>query len=397
MAKLQGVSIEKLQGGLMRLASGTDNHVALIVTGLPANEVATAINNAGKGRALTSVYQAEELGINAAYDANNSLTLYADIVDFFRLAPEATLFLFNDVTEANLKAFLNHNKSIKGYGYCLDFVAAADEDPSNLVATINAHQTIVTAMASENRFIDFVVLGFNEMDDFTEDLRDLNAPNVSVTIACRANDGLVAMGAPLGMIAVRQVNENLGSVDIITKPRSKRGTVDYPLTDEVLGVWLNAYTTAGVDVESLASDALGAIIDNGYITVGGYEDYPGYFFSNSQTCVAESSDFAYIENNRTWNKAARIIRSTLLPRVKGIVKKDIATGFIAPTTASSWKALVDKALERMVIDNEISGFETAIDYKQVVNSANPVVVQASIVADGIVHEFTVQVGLTNNI
>lgn len=392
MAKLEGVSVEKLQGGLNRLASGTDDHVALVVTGLPADAVATAINNTGKGKAITSVYEAEQLGIDVAYDANNNLTIHADIVDFFRLAPEATLYLFNDVTAANLTTFLNHNKEIKGFAYSTDFV-----DVAGMVAAINAQQTIVNDLAAQNRFIDFVVLGFNGQDDFTQDLMELDAPNVSVTIACRLADGVVAMGAPLGMIAVRQVNENLGSLDIISKPSSKRGTVDYSLTDSVLGVWLNVYTTAGNDVESLNGALFQGILDKGYIAVGSYEGYPGYFLSNSHTCIAESSDFAYIENNRTWNKAARIIRVTLLPKVKGTVKKDPVTGFIAPTTASSWKALMDKALEQMVIDDEISGFETQIDYKQVVNAANPVIVQASVVADGIVHEFKVQVGLTNNI
>lgn len=397
MAKLHGVNLEKLQGGLQRLASGSDNHVALLVTGLPVGAVATAINNSGKGVVITSVYEAEELGIDAAFDANNTLTLHDDIVDFFRLAPEGTLYLFNSVVEADLTAFINQNKEIKGYALAFAYVAADDPDPANLVSTINAHQTIVNTFAAENRLLDFVLLGPNGLDDFDEDLRALNAPNVSIVVGCKANDGVVALGAALGMVAVRKVNENLGSVDIIVKPRAKRGLGDYPLTDSTLGVWLNAFLTDGSDVESLEYDALKAIFDNGYITVASYEDYPGYFFENSYTCVAESSDFAFIENNRVWNKAARIIRVTLLPRVKGVVKKDPTTGFIAPTTASSWKTLIDKKLEQMIKDDEISGFSTFIDYKQIVNNTQPCKVKASIVADGIVHEFEVAVGLTNNI
>lgn len=397
MAKQTGVSLEKLQGGLQRLAAGTDNHVALIATGLPADAVATAINNAGKGVAINSVFEAEELGINASYDANNDLTLYDDIVDFFRLAPEATLYLFNSSVSADLKSFINHNKEIKGYALGFDYVAADDPDPANLVSTINAHQTIVNELAAENRLIDFVVLAPNGLDVFDEDLRELNAPNVSIVIACKADDGIVALGAAIAMIAVRQVNENMASVDVIKKPRAKRGNEDYSLTDSVLDQWLTAFITDGTNIEDLASATFNSIRNNGYITVAGYEGYPGYFFENSYTCIAESSDFAFIENNRVWNKAARIIRAALLPKVKGIVKKDVTTGFIAPTTASSWKTIVDKRLEQMIIDNEISGFETVIDYRQIVNNTEPCKVKASIVADGIVHEFEVAVGLTNNI
>lgn len=393
MAKLHGVNIEKLQGGLQRLATGTDNHVGLIVSGLPADAVATAINNSGKGIALNSVFQAEEIGINPAYDANNSLTLHSDIVEFFRLAPEATLYLFNSVVEADVIGFIGQNKEIKGFGVYITYNSGAP----NLVTEIGAYQTIVNNLAIQNRLIDFVLIGANDLDDYSEDLRDLDAPAVSVIAACMADDGVTALGSALGMLAVRQINENIGSVDIVQKPLSKRGAQDYTLTDNNLGVWLNAYLSDGSDVEGIDYAALKAIIDKGYIVVAGYEGYSGYFFENSYTAIAESSDFAFIENNRVWNKAARIIRTTLLPRVKGIVKKDPTTGFIAPTTASYWKALIDNAIEQMEKDNEISGFETYIDYKQVVNNTQPVKVQASIVADGIVHEFEVAVGLTNNI
>lgn len=397
MAKQTGVSLEKLQGGLARLAAGTDNHVALIVTGLPADAVATAINNTGKGVVITSVFEAEELGINASYDANNDLTLYDDIVDFFRLAPEATLYLFNSAVAADIKAFINNNKEIKGYALAFDYVAADDPDPANLVSTINAHQTIINELATENRLIDFAILGPNGLDNFDEDLRALNAPNISIIVACKAADGITALGAALGMIAVRKINENMASVDIQKKPRAKRGAEDYTLTDSFSGVWLEAYLTDGTNIEALASGAFTSLRNKGYIAVAGYEGYPGYFFENSYTCIAETSDFAFIENNRVWNKAARIIRAALLPKVKGVVKKDITTGFIASTTAASWKTVVDKRLNQMVIDDEISGFETVIDYKQVVNNTSPCKVKASIVADGIVHEFEVSVGLTNNI
>lgn len=51
----------------------------------------------------------------------------------------------------------------------------------------------------------------------------------------------------------------------------------------------------------------------------------------------------------------------------------------------------------MVVEDDISGFQVSIDHKQIVNSTEPVKVKALIVADGIVHEFKVAVGLTNNV
>jgi hypothetical protein len=276
-------------------------------------------------------------------------------------------------------------------------VAAEDETPDNLASSIAAQQTIINDLAGENRLIDFALIGMNGLDVFTADLRALSAANVSVLVGCKAADGKVALGAPLGMIAVRKVNENLGSVDIANKPRAKRGSEDYSLTDPMASQWVSAYLSDGTNIEALEGSALTNLKTKGYITVVGYEGYPGYFFENSHTCIAATSDFAYIENNRVWNKAARIIRTALLPKVKGVVKKDVTTGYIAPTTASYWKTTIDSRLQQMVIDDEISGFETVVDHRQVVNSTSPCKVKASIVADGIVHEFEVAIGLTNNI
>lgn len=393
MGRLAGVVTEKLQGGLNRLAIGTDNHLALICDFIPVGEIATAVFNSGKGIVLTALYDAEVLGINASFDANNNCKLYEDIAEFFDFAPEATLYLFNKTAKADLKTFINHNKEIKGYGFAVDY----DEETPNLVTAVNAQQTIIEEFAAENRLIDFAVIGFNSLPDFNQDLFALSAPNVSVCAACSDDSGIVRVGSALGMLAARKINENLGSVNIENKPLAKRGTQDYPLTNDKKGTWLEAFLPNGNAVDSIEKTALNAILAKGYIIAAGYEGYAGFFFVNSYTCVARESDFAFIENNRTWNKAARIIRTTLLPEVKGRVKKDPETGFIASTTVGRWMSLVNKAVEKMVIDDEISGFEILINEKQIVTDTAPAKVQATIVMDGIVHEFELAVGLTNNI
>lgn len=393
MAELKGVNVQKLQGGLGRSNGNKDNHVAIIVVGLPVGDVATAVNNALKGVVLTSLYDAEVIGINESFDANNGLQLHDQIKEFFRLAPEATLYLFNSDVTADLKAFLNYNKDIKGYALNV----AYDSETPNLVAEITKHQTIVNEFAAENRLLDFAVIGMDGLDDFTTDLFTQTAGNVSVSIACEKPNGKVSIGSILGMLAIRRVNENLGSVDIKDKPRSKRGTLDYTLTDSTAERWATSYLSDGTEVASLTNSELQSIISKGFIIVAGYEGYAGVFIENSYTCIERASDFAHIENNRVWNKAARLIRTTLLPRVKGVVKKNPQTGYIASTTVSSWKQLLNKALGTMVTSDEISGYEVDIDPNQIVNATAPVIVKASIVADGIVHEFDVAVGLTNTI
>lgn len=394
MAQLAGVNIEKLQGGLERQALGTDNHVAMILTGMAETALHDAVNNSGQGVVVRSVYDAEQLGFNESFDANESVNYYDQIVEFFRLAPEATLYLCSTDDVEDITGFLNANKDIKGYA--IDFIG--ENSVNELEATdLGEHQTIIDNLAVENRLIDFAVICVSNHLPAIDDLFELECPNVSVSLACEKADGLASIGSLLGMLAVRKVSENLGSVDIEQKPLQSRGGRDYPLTNASLGRWVDSFLPDGSAISAMEKTQLKSLIEKGYIVAASYEGYPGFFFENSYTAVEQTSDFAFIENNRVWNKAARIIRETLLPRVKSKVKKDPTTGYIASTTVSYWQTLLEKNLNRMVVEDDISGFQVSIDHKQIVNSTEPVKVKALIVADGIVHEFEVAVGLTNNV
>lgn len=395
MAQLNGVVIDKLQGGLNRAATSTDSHVALIVDPVTDVDVNAAIGNTGSGLKLTSLFAAESIGINAALDANEGINLHKQVVDFFRLAPLGTLYLFNSKVAADMIVFIKTNPDVKGYALKETIVPITNTQAMSLAAQ---QLDVIDALALENRLMDFGVIG---IDGFAiadaVDLRLLDAPQMSVCVASGNPDSLVNLGALLGMIAARRVNENLASVNIQNKPINSRGSRDYPLTDENTGAWLKAYMTDGTEVNNLTAAQLADLEVKGYIVAASYQGYAGVFFTNSHTAIDIASDFAYIENNRVWNKAARLIRATLIPQIKGVVKKDPATGFIKSTTASQWTAAANKALETMVINDEISGFQVAIDNKQIVNSSNPVFIQALIVADGIVHKFEVALGLTNSI
>ena len=389
MGQMNGVNIAQLQGGLGRTGENTDSVFALFVDdpNLPFD-----FEDFYK---LTSSFDAEQLGINQAYDDNNDVRLFSQISDFFRLAPNGTLYIgrIGETPKADINTIrgnLQQNPDIKGYG----IIYTGDIDNT----FINLHQDLINAFKSENRFIDFAILSKNGNTPNVVPF-NLNAPNVSLLIAAEMFDGIVypAMGSFLGMLAVRQVSENVGSVDILNKPLAKRGASDYSLTDTVAGRWLEAFLTNGRNINEVSSEVFNDYKNQGFIMAAQYQGYPGFFFTGSETCVDRASDFGFIENNRVFNKAARIVRNTLLPRVKGKVKKDPSTGFIASTTTSYWESLLNKALESMIISNDISGFQVSIDNKQVVNDTNPVKIKLLIVLDDIAHEFEVAIGLTNSI
>ena len=92
------------------------------------------------------------------------------------------------------------------------------------------------------------------------DLRKLDAENVSVVIAQdparAAKDEAyrthAAVGSALGMLSVRYVHENMGSVDIETTHGRQRGQKDYPLTDKLNGLWLDAALSNGKPFSQLS-------------------------------------------------------------------------------------------------------------------------------------------------
>ena len=161
------------------------------------------------------------------------------------------------------------------------------------------------------------------------------------------------------------------------------------MTDKLNGLWLDAALSNGKPFSQLSVSDQKKLTDQGYIFVGSFQGYAGFFFSNSCTCTEADSDYAYIEYNAVWNKAARIIRNTLLPRVRSKVKADPSTGYISNTTISSWDALVKSALETMVTSEDIADFDIYINPKQMAVSDKPFNIKVKLVADGIVHEFEI--------
>lgn len=406
----KGVNVNKLQGQLNNASINTDSVFIL------AFAIATA--SLPSGMALNTAYpvyqvkDAEDLGIDAAFDANESLLAYNALKEFCRNAPDSMVYFMPVATDqspleilqlAAFKTTIRNLPDVKGIA-----IGGTIETVSELADMAESIQAEIAAFATEKRLIDFVVLqGNGEAIPVAvsayENLRALNAPNVSISIA---QDPAVAsidaayakyadVGAVLGMLAVRKISENVGSVDIVNKPRSRKGTENYTLTG--LTEWLGANLSDGKTFASLSQTDQVTLTSKGYLYAGSFEGYDGVYFNSSPTCVDIGSDFAYIENNRVWNKAARLVRKSLLPHVRSKVKKDPTTGYIRSTSIAAFEGTVNKALGTMESDDDISGYGCFIDPKQILSESSPLLVKAQVVKDDIVHEFDVDLGLVNSL
>lgn len=403
-----GVQTNKAQGGLIK-GEGTDRTAALVVgCGAIAGKLAQFTKYE-----LLQIEDAEALGIDEAHDVANGSLAHYHLAETFRLSPETRVFLVAvpEVTKVSdlktLPALAAALRSIDGINTIAVAGLTADAD---ITTAISGAQILADNFAGEHIYIDSVLIeGHGEYLADTiatmPDLRQIDSPNVSVIIAqdpgkaaeLPAYAGHAAVGSALGMLMVRAVHENLGSVDIEKKPRSRIIEDNYPLTDAKLGLWVNAALSNGKPFSEVSFADQKKLDELGYIYAGKFNGYGGFYFSNSHTCTKADSDYAFIERNAIWNKAARIIRNTLIPRVRSKVEADASTGFIKSTTITSWDGLVRKALKAMTTAQNVADFDIYIDPSQLAVSNAPFKIKVRLVADGVVHEFEIDLGFTNKI
>ena len=410
----EGVKVNKLNGGLGRGANNEDRVICLVAG---ATETADIVHK--KAIELLDITNAETLGITAASDANSGELTHYHLSEMFRLCPGVRIWLIpvdKTMTAAQMVAdadMLSAIRSIKDVNV-IGIAGIASAPVATITPDVLALQGMVNAFAKEHLLLDGVILEgvasaanadyFNNGVDLPN-LRELTAPNVSVVIgsdpaqtALHADyTGRAAIGTVLGSVAVRAVHEDLGSVDIETKPGNRKGEESFSLSDQITGRWLSATLSDGTPFENLTSAQQKNLSDKGYIYVGTFADYDGFYLSGCPTAVEKKSDFAYFNYNCIWNKAARIIRRTLIPRVRSKVPTDPETGNIRSTWIADCEGLVLKRLEPMISAGNIEGSDVLINPAQTASEDVPMKVRAQVVVGQIVHEFEVDLGLTNKI
>lgn len=401
----EGVNVNKSSNGL-GLKESIDDGVCLLIVGAGVVATGLAVNTAVE---LLSVQDAEAIGITPSYDDTNSILAHHHIDEFFRVSPEGNLFVILDdgnLTNAQIKTVLRDNPSIKTCGVVRNAAAA----PADMDAYVSGYQTMINELRAENRNIATLLVEGSVFDKATlisayPDVRSYEAPNVSVVIA---QDPIIravkseyqtyaAIGTALGAISVRNVNENIGSIDIEQKPGIYKGSSNYSLSSPSRQRFLSAGLQDGRTFGELLPAEIEALNSKGFIFIGSYNGYGGLYFNDSHTATTETSDYARMENNRVWDKAADLVRAVLLPRVKSNLAKDPQTGFIREIDAKELEIIAEKALERMISSGEISGASVYVNPSQVLTSDTPLVIKGQLVFNNIIHEITFDLGLTNKI
>ena len=401
----QGVNVNQATGGL-GLKSSISDGVCLLVIGGAVAAAGLAIKTAVE---LLSISDAEAIGITPSFDDTNDILAHHHIDEFFRVSPEGNLFVVLDdgtLTNDNIKAIVREHTNITNIG----LVRNSADAPADMAVYVAGYQTLVTELRTENRNISSVLVEGGEFTLATAiaaypDARAYDSQNIGIVIAQdpiiravkAAHETYAAIGTALGSISVRKVNENIGSIDIEQKPSLYIGNPNYSLSNTARQRFMSSGLQDGKSFNDLSPAEIQALNDKGYIYVGSYNGYGGFYFNDSHTCTLDSSDYGRIENNRVWDKAASTVRGVLLPRVKANMQKDPTTGFIREVEAKELEVIAEKSLEAMVASGEISGASIYVDAKQTITAETPLLIKGSVVFNNIIHEITFDLGLTNKL
>lgn len=224
-------------------------------------------------------------------------------------------------------------------------------------------------------------------------LTDLGLLSANKSSACIAQDGgaqgyylwlttgksITSIGTMLGTIALSKVSEDIAWVG--------QFNVSNGTECEVL-----SFANGQLFSSSAVTDGLlDALNTKRYVFLKKFVGQSGSWWNDSHTAIVVTSDYAYIENNRTIDKAIRGIYASMLPSLNSPLTLN-ADGTLAETTVAYLESQAEVNLNQMVRDSELSAFAVTINPAQNVLSTSKVVVAVDLVINGVARQIEVGIG-----
>jgi len=327
--------------------------------------------------------------------------LYYHISEFFRLNPNGSLFV-HTVSKATAETTFAEIVTLQTYAEGKIRQLGIYQPYTFAGAHVTAIQVKATALETDNK--PLIVLYACDMMAVTAygnlvDLRGtLSAKNVSVVIgedgagigyalAIAKGYSISCLGAALGTVSLSAVNENIGWVGKFNIAAVELDAPALSFNDSTYGRLIKNYTTAALD----------AINAKGYVFLVKHLGVSGSYFNDSHTAIPATSDYAYIENNRTIDKAIRGIRTYLVPEINSPVKVDAVSGKLDMNRVKYLEAQGSIALDQMMRNSELSGYQVTIDPDQNVLGTSTINVTVQLVPVGVARTITVTVGFVTKL
>jgi hypothetical protein len=392
---LPGVKINVLNGQLGRVALTDDSVMGLIGAGVAVVEGIQL----SEPRQIFALKDAEDLGIDEAYDTENEVNIWKQIRDFYAVAGTGAELWIMIVSNATLMADIVDNTGavapalldaaegrIRMLGVTMDHdtnyeAAYTNGFDDDAYAAAVAAQNLVNDYAARNIPIRVLVEGRDFQGDPTTltDLREGSQNGVGVVLdGLEAESIAAAVGRALGKFASIPVQRNIGRV--------KDGDLNIP----------NAYLSDGNPLEDLSEGQWGAIHDKGFIFLRKFNGRSGYYYNDDPAATVITDDYSALARGRVIDKAHRIAYTTYVGEILDDLEVDPDSGQLNPAVIKSYQALIENAIEaNMLNTQEISGVSVRIDPAQDVLSTDKVQLKLNIIPKGYGKNIEVDLGFEN--
>jgi hypothetical protein len=389
---MNGITFTLLSGGLGRPLSGED-HVTGLVTFMANADLPAGFTTTDRIKPIYSKQDAIDLGITVDSAVDEIKILHYQIAELFRLNKKAVVYVGIDDSAVIDYSFVETvqlfaEKKIRQFGVidCL---------------TAYASGTLTSLQSSATNMFDVfapcvIVYGCDTSGIALASLANLRAlacPNVGVVagqdgsadgadLATAVGVSVPNVGAIVGLLSASKVHENIGWV---AKFNAVTGLeLDVPAFGD------------GALVKNQTESLLTQIETKGWIFFRKHSGIAGTYANDSSTATPETGDYAYLENNRTIQKAIRGVRTFMTPDISAplYLKPD---GTLQETTVSHFANNAKRALDAMLTDGEISAFEVNIDPSQNVLSTSTLNIGITIVPVGVARQIDINIGFATSL
>ncbi|MEO0625564.1 MAG: DUF2586 family protein [Bacteroidota bacterium] len=352
----------------------------------------------GVPQLITSLVDAENLGIDANYDSANTLGAHKAIREFYAGAGNGAQLWIMVVSQAvDMETIMD----VAEQDYAVKLLNAAaggirlltvvrnpaaaytptlaDGIDSDVAAAITNAQALATQYVSEYKPLRIILpaYAYNNTPGDLPNLRTRSDNRVAVLLGDSVSGINAGVGILLGRLADIPVQRNIGRV--------KSGSL--PIVDGYIGT---------STVESIGA-AVEIISEKGFVTLRRHIGLAGYYFADDPTATSATDDYNSIARGRVIDKVIYIAYVTYLNELLDEIDIDPVTGQIRTAQAKYYQAIAESAINTaMTANEEISGVEVEVDPNQNVLSTGKLCVKLRVTPVGYARVIEVDLGFINN-
>ncbi|MES2382605.1 MAG: DUF2586 family protein [Bacteroidota bacterium] len=317
------------------------------------------------------------------------------ISEFFRIQPKGVLYVgmyavpstydFTDLT--TIQNFAN--------GEIRQAFVYAD-GTTYTSGKVQAAQAVCTSLFVAHKPLSSVLIAFDYASatlSTLANLSTLNSKNITLVIGQDGDNLGYALfkacgksitngGAVLGCEALAAVNEDIAW---ISKFNISNGT------ENNVPAFAN-----GILFSACSTSLLTTLNSYRYVFSIKKVGYEGTFLNDSHDCIIQTSDYAYIENNRTIDKAIRLLYTNYLPDLNAPLTVN-TDGTLKDTSVAYFQMSGNAALDQMVRDGELSAKSVTVNPVQNVLTSSQLVITVTLVPVGVARNIVINIGYSLSI